>query len=292
MNEPKRLLESGSPRVRALVDAGKHDAPNGSTERAVLGALGLGAASGALLGAGSSVARSALARSLAVLRHAALSKLGVGVIAVASAGSAGYFAGRAHERAISSEAGTASTAPSTSGLPPRPKLAAQSPAPAALSSVPTSSSSIAPMPSSPSLPSPRPLEDTPAHAAREPQAGMAKVAAADARPRGPGVVAQVTADAPAAPPEPARRDPAIPIALQLESIRTARALVAKGDGNAALSELDSYEAKSPQGTFEEEAMALRVRALRLTGDTAGAARELARLGSRFPGSVHLAALAR
>jgi hypothetical protein len=68
--------------------------------------------------------------------------------------------------------------------------------------------------------------------------------------------------------------------------------VRQGDGKAALSELDAYEAQSPHGTFEEEDIALRVQALRLVGDSAGAARELTELKARFPGSVHLAALAK
>jgi hypothetical protein len=68
-------------------------------------------------------------------------------------------------------------------------------------------------------------------------------------------------------------------------------LVLKGDGSAALAALDAYAAQTPHRTFEEEGMALRVRALRLLGDHAGAARELATLQARFPGSVHLASLA-
>ena len=80
------------------------------------------------------------------------------------------------------------------------------------------------------------------------------------------------------------------IAVQLESIRHARAGVAAGDARAALVELDAYERLYPHGIFEEEAMALRVRALRMAGDGAGAERERANLQSRFPRSVHLAAL--
>jgi hypothetical protein len=82
------------------------------------------------------------------------------------------------------------------------------------------------------------------------------------------------------------------IAVQLESIRRARSLVQEGDGKAALAELDAYETRNPHGTFEEEEMALRVRALRVAGDAAGAERVLMNLESRFPRSVHLAALAR
>jgi len=80
------------------------------------------------------------------------------------------------------------------------------------------------------------------------------------------------------------------IAVQLESIRHARALVAAGDARAAFVELDAYETLYPHGIFEEEAMALRVRALRMAGDAAGAERERTNLQSRFPKSVHLAAL--
>jgi Tfp pilus assembly protein PilF len=80
------------------------------------------------------------------------------------------------------------------------------------------------------------------------------------------------------------------ITVQLESIRHARALVASGDARAALVALDAYERRHPHGIFEEEAMALRVRALRIGGDAAGADRERTNLQSRFPKSVHLAAM--
>jgi hypothetical protein len=80
------------------------------------------------------------------------------------------------------------------------------------------------------------------------------------------------------------------IAVELESIRRARSLVDEGDPKAALTALDAYEARNPRGTFEEEATALRVRALRAVGDQVGAARERASLAARFPRSVHLAAL--
>ncbi|MGA7122630.1 MAG: hypothetical protein WBY94_21195 [Polyangiaceae bacterium] len=80
------------------------------------------------------------------------------------------------------------------------------------------------------------------------------------------------------------------IGVQLESIRYARALVASGDARAALVALDAYETRYPHGIFEKEAMALRVRALRMGGDAAGADRERTNLQSRFPKSVHLASL--
>jgi hypothetical protein len=292
MNEPKRLLESGSTRLRALVEAGKRDAPGDHTEATVLGALGLGAAGGALLGAGAAVqtavAQSRLVRSLVGLRRAALSKIGIGAIATATAGSAGYATGRLQERAIQREATAESAAPRAEShrvlrslSPSNPNAASPS-----LPSAPSSASSL--------VGSALAVTPTPAvHDARPHPAGTepssSPVVAVDSS-SGPRAAAG-RADAPAAverPPEAM----APSITAELESIRRARAFVEEGDGRAAIAVLDAYETRSPRGMFEEEEMALRVRALRITGDAAGAARELANLQSRFPKSVHLATLAR
>jgi hypothetical protein len=69
-----------------------------------------------------------------------------------------------------------------------------------------------------------------------------------------------------------------------------RSLVAASNGEVALDALDAYSASHPVGTFEEEALALRVRALGLIGDLIGAERSLRTLETHFPSSVHLAAL--
>ena len=56
------------------------------------------------------------------------------------------------------------------------------------------------------------------------------------------------------------------------------------------SAINSYVTSHPGGTFEEEALVLRVRALRLTGDLVGAGRSLRTLETRFPNSVYLESL--
>ncbi len=265
MNEPKRLLDSRSGRLRALVEAGKGDHPDRQLQQKVLGALGLGAAGGAglIAGAPDALARSGIARFFGGLRHAALSKAGIGVIAAATASSAGYLAVGVHERAreVATRSAT-SVAPAAAPVPLR---------------------SLAPEPSAastPVTPSTTSMAVTPSTASADSRPSAAPAAAAHARgsdDASPAPEAQAAAAAPA-------------IAVQLESIRHARALVAAGDARPALVELDAYETRYPHGIFEEEAMALRVRALRMAGDAAGAERERTNLQSRFPKSVHLAAL--
>ena len=287
MNEPKRLLDSGSGHLRALVEAGKGDQPDRYLQEKVLGALGLGAAGGAglIAGAPDALARSGIARFFRGLRHAVLSKVGVGVIAAATASSAGYLAASIHDRAR--EAATRSAtrvAPAVAPVPLRPLA-------------PETSVAIAPM--------------TPVTASADglPRAAPAAAVAPRFGSRGAGVLAggaregnvlpggtataHVRGSDDASPaPEAHAATVAPTITVQLESIRHARALVASGDARAALVALDAYETRYPHGIFEEEAMALRVRALRMGGDVAGADRERTNLQSRFPKSVHLAALGR
>ena len=102
MKEPRRLRESGSPRARALIQAGKREAPGRQTEKVVLAGLGLSGAIGAAPGTASlksEIVRSPFAKSVASLKQIALSKVGVGVLTAAMAGSAGYVTGRHDERA-------------------------------------------------------------------------------------------------------------------------------------------------------------------------------------------------
>lgn len=294
MNEPKRLLDSGSGRLRALVEAGKGDQPDRHLQQKVLGALGLGAAGGAALiaGAPDSLARSGIARFFGVLRHAALSKAGIGVIAAATASSAGYLAVSVNERAreVATRSAT-SVAPAAAPVPLRPLA----PEPSAASTPVTPSTTSMPMTpgtaSADSLPSAAPT------AAVAPQLGSRGASMlADGSREGTvlaGAVATAHArrsDDASPAPEAHAASVAPAIAVQLESIRHARALVAAGDARAAFVELDAYETLYPHGIFEEEAMALRVRALRMAGDAAGAERERMNLQSRFPKSVHLGAL--
>ena len=123
MNELKRLLDCRSGRLRALVEAGKGDHPDRQLQQKVLGALGLGAAGGAGLIAGppDALARSGIARFFGGLRRAALSKAGIGIIAAATASSAGYLAASVHERAreVATRSAT-SVAPAAASVSLRP----------------------------------------------------------------------------------------------------------------------------------------------------------------------------
>jgi hypothetical protein len=77
---------------------------------------------------------------------------------------------------------------------------------------------------------------------------------------------------------------------ELEAIRVVRADVLAGNAQDALRHLDTYDSKHPHGALEEESLALRVRANRIAGDEAGAARALGELEKRFPRSLQLGAL--
>jgi len=133
-------------------------------------------------------------------------------------------------------------------------------------------------------------------------------------PQRPGTVARAVQSVPLAPPSataapstpaverhPRRHDVAAshpPVATsatpsilgELNEIRLVRSLVVMGDGKGALDALDGYLASRPGGTFEEEALVLRVRALRLTGDLVAAGQSLRTLETRFPNSVYLESL--
>ncbi|MGD0674050.1 MAG: hypothetical protein ABSC94_01445 [Polyangiaceae bacterium] len=287
MNEPKRLREVGPAGLRALVEAGQRDVPPAELKDTVLDALGVGAA----IGAGASAHGApwhVVAKFSAGLRHAAAAKIGIGLVAMTTAGSAVYFAGRAseHEHATVSTAAAPSAGAAATPLAPFSALSSLTTAAASgrtLVSAPASSGADS-APAAPSHP-PMPVAvSSPPALSAQPPAPL-KVAS----PRSAAALDRAAVRAPVAVAQGARAAPAS-IAVELESIRRVRALVDEGDPKAALTALDDYEARNPQGTFEEEATALRVRALRAVGDEVGAKRERASLAARFPRSVHLAAL--
>jgi hypothetical protein len=291
MNEPKRLLDSGSGHLRALVEAGKGERPDRHLQEKVLGALGLGAAGGAglIAGAPDALARSGIAKVFGGLRHAALSKAGIGVIAVATASSAGYLAGSVHEHAR--EVATRSATSVASAAAPV-RLRPLAPEPSAASTpVTAGTTSMLVRPgtaSADSLPSAAPAA---AVAPRFGSRGAIVLAGGSSVLAGAVATAHVRgSDDASSAPEAQAAVVAPTITVQLESIRRVRGLVAAGDTRDALALLDAYETRYPHGIFEEEAMALRVRALRMAGDAAGAERVRTNLQSRFPKSVHLAAL--
>jgi hypothetical protein len=77
---------------------------------------------------------------------------------------------------------------------------------------------------------------------------------------------------------------------QIRLIEAARAGVASRDSKAALAALDSYSAKFSRGSFGQEAMVLRIRALDQAGDFARATALAKSFVTRFPSSPHVARL--
>ncbi len=82
------------------------------------------------------------------------------------------------------------------------------------------------------------------------------------------------------------------LAAEIALLRRAHRAVDAGDGRRALALLDEHDAAFPRGRLAEEALGLRVRALRLTGDTGAARAALDALRTRHPSSVLLPALER
>ncbi len=227
--DPKRLATAGSPAARSLLRGAERDAAPASLVPGLMVSLGV-------VTAGPSVGRLAVA-----IRHAAFSKLGVAIVAVAAASGGAYVIRGMHERAVDGGQPSSATAGSADPVqvvaPQRARVVAR-----AVEIIP-----------------PPPASTTAARSTAAPR---------------PTVAASATPS----------------IVGELNEIRHVRSLVVAGDGKGALDALDAYAASHPRGTFEEEALALRVRALRLTGDRAGAERGLRTLETRFPSSVYLASL--
>ncbi|MES1188060.1 MAG: outer membrane protein assembly factor BamD [Myxococcales bacterium] len=77
---------------------------------------------------------------------------------------------------------------------------------------------------------------------------------------------------------------------QIRLIEAARAGVAAHDAKAATAALDAYAAKFPRGSFGQEAMVLRIRAIDQAGDFARATALAKSFVARFPNSPHVARL--
>ena len=77
---------------------------------------------------------------------------------------------------------------------------------------------------------------------------------------------------------------------QIRLIEAARAGVAAHDAKAATAALDAYRAKFPRGSFGQEAMVLRIRAIDQSGDSARATALAKSFVTRFPNSPHVARL--
>jgi TolA-binding protein len=77
---------------------------------------------------------------------------------------------------------------------------------------------------------------------------------------------------------------------QIRLIEAARAGVSSHDAKGATAALDQYAAKFPRGSFGQEAMVLRIRAIDQAGDSARASALAKSFVARFPNSPHVARL--
>jgi hypothetical protein len=247
--------------ARDLVAAAKRDLPPADLEDAVLNAIGAGAVV---------VAPTLASKLWLALKHAAVSKVSIGVVALGAAASGGYVVGRAQERA-SREPAREIVAPPTAiaFAASTASVSVEKPNARGVAHETVETATVAPV-AAPNTP-----DETNAHV-REARAATAMT-----------TTAAIATDAPSIDEPPPERDT---LAAELGAIRAARAAVLGGDARAALRDLDAYAAAHPHGALEEESLALRVRANRLAGDDASAARALADLEKRFPTSLQLAAL--
>ncbi len=241
-----------SPNARAMIAAAKRDLPSPDLESALLGSLGV---------AGATALTPPLALKLwATLKHAAVSKVSIGFVALGTAASGGYVAGRMQERTLHRDEQVVRA--ETSAVVKHP-LAAR-----VVTPPPSSSVAVAIAVPIETLPESPPV--------------VAPVAIASAPPS-----VLVDEPAPQSPPPPSEH---ASLADEVDAIRRARTDLLAGGAKAALVELDAYAAAHPNGTLEEESLALRVRANRLAGDGPAADRALRDLETRFPSSVQLRAL--
>lgn len=143
--------------------------------------------------------------------------------------------------------------PVSAPVPAPPRVIAPLEAPVALPAAPAAAAEVAPLP-----PIEQPVEQAPA------------------APR-----------ARSAPPAASASDD---LSEQIRLIEAARAGVASHAPRAALSALASYSVKFPRGSFGQEAMVLRIRALDQAGDSARATALAKAFVARFPTSPHVARL--
>jgi hypothetical protein len=251
--------------AQRLIEAAKRDAPGPALEGAILGALGVAAVATA--------APSFAVKLWTALKHAAASKLSIGLVAVAAASGA-YEAGRLTERATHAHETPAPIAPPLVRAEPAPRPA--------LTTAPTPTIALAQtLPETTKRESP-PKPETKTAPATETETATVTETVTET----PTATAAATATVAATATAPG----ASSLADEVASVQRARSRVLAHDGRGALDALDAYDARYPTGELREEALALRVRAARLAGDDATAKRALDQLATRFPTSVQLRAL--
>jgi len=291
MSDPKRLSEgSESSFERALLRAGRANAPRDAKQRAIVVASGAMAASG-LATAGAAAEGAAAATKIGSIAAAKW----IAVLGVASAGglTGAAVLHRANEQATARAVERANAPPGrrVAGRPPSVPASRSDPAAPAVSTAPAALAA-APAPSNPRLGGAAPVT-APSNEGRalEPVRPAARTESAIRKPSAAVVTATtenqrpLNALPPAVPEVPATPDvpvpapsaePALPIGsrlhAELETIDQARAALHSGDTRRALGLLDQYEGRFPRGAMAPEAAVLRIEVLVKGGDRLGAKR--------------------
>jgi hypothetical protein len=257
MNDPERLIDQPPDDLAgSILRAALDDEPNEHALKATAAALGVSGAIGGALAGAAAPGTAASSSAASKVGAAVLFKwLGIGLVsATAVAGGASWLTRHSPKhaaRAVQAVAPHAVSAPRAQVTPGKslpvvpPETQVVEPAPAA----------VAPQSNAPHTPLPERARS--AAAAAVPQAS-ATPSAAFASPAG------------SAAPSPAQSPPAS-LGADLAMLDRARQALTRGDGQAALAALDTYERKRQSNVLTPEADVLRIRALRLVGQRASAA---------------------
>jgi hypothetical protein len=232
-----------------------------------IGAATLGLATGAALAEPTLLGSAAAAKPITLL--SVLKWLGVGMTAGALVGGGAHVAFRpSHVGALARPAVTApAVAPAAPGELRRVAPALIPPPPPAAEEEREILEETTPAPASKGAPAPAPVTAPAAPAALSPLGSTASFAA---EPPGP------------------TPEEASTLSEEVRSLDAARRELATGHARAALTTIDAYRARFPQGSLRTEATVLRVEALLGSGDRAGAEREANAIVRAAPGSRHAA----
>ncbi len=233
---------------RRLASSWKTDGPSPAAKAATLAMFAAGAGAGAAIAAGAK-GGAVTAKVAAAAGWSFAAKVGIGVLAVAAAGSVAAFV---------------TTVATTPG-----------------SNVPGAVSAAAPVQARPiaASASPSPSADT----TRDPAPSVAPLTVTTL----PSVVVAVPSRATAAPVTTAIASARADVALE-EQVRSigARAALDRGDAAGCLAALAGYDQAFPNGMLSQEATLLRVQALMKRGDRAGARDVAERFLASHPSSPH------
>ena len=267
MKDPERLIREADPRVRALLRVGATDGPGKKSQRRLMTALGVGPVAVAGAWTAGEAAASAAAPGQAAL--AAATTAGAGTAAGAVFGVKWIVAVAAIGVAAAGAAGLSGAPPAS--VPVTAPMAKEPALPPPTAAVTMSHPPIA---------TPAPLPSSPP-SARTPTSDRRVAAPSSREPAAPLPLPPITEPSALAPTSPRN---ASALLAETTLLGAARDAITAGDAPNATRALDDYDRAFPSGMLAPEAAALRVEALALAGDRAGARRLADRFLTDYPTS--------